>query len=498
LLRNAKGNPTCVAKYVILDEDELGEFDCPFRGEKVEYAMASLLRQFLLETGRCPHICVPVYPPCDIPSDESVLSFWEYAIYGDMMNHFDSLPRNQEIRGQFFQTVFFQVTYMLVATQMTFPTFRHNDLATRNVLITDHSHEGYSEYIVEQNTFYLPNCGYIALVADFDYSAIPGLIDNAKIGGIEMNSPFLNITTRLDKGYDILTFAQYLCRTCKSHVPKNLLDAVKTMWTKEVWESCTSANHWRPRPSMTQRGLLPSAMDVLTRCTVFSNFKKAPGATQRITHRYCATPLSPVRGEIVLHDFLPTYNKIRYAPAYWPSPYAGNPMVEQWKESKSEKDKLYRGKTFKQYFNRLAKLFRKATAEADISNEIANSLICEARRICDNLQFHLGSFWWPMVAARALADAAWELDLLEKDEAFMDIDSWNTAFDGQYEKSDSIWVHFAIQWGWMRNDIISSAVEDNSEEEDEQVFFPPLLADQTKRRKKKRRRNSYGPLSCCA
>lgn len=83
---------------------------------------------------------------------------------------------------QIVMSLIFQIIYTLAAIQSKFPTFRHNDLTTNNVLVISSGFvsnlDEYFKFEYKNKNFYVPNMGYIVKIIDFGRATIKGVIEN--------------------------------------------------------------------------------------------------------------------------------------------------------------------------------------------------------------------------------------------------------------------------------------------------------------------------------
>lgn len=76
------------------------------------------------------------------------------------------LPLHQE---QLQYNIFFQLLTALQVLQSRY-SFLHNDIKTENILILRTTPGGLWEYVIDGNTYYVKNLGYVALISDFGVS----------------------------------------------------------------------------------------------------------------------------------------------------------------------------------------------------------------------------------------------------------------------------------------------------------------------------------------
>lgn len=166
----------------------------------------------------------------------------EWANSGDFL---DFIRKNYEtITPMMWKIFFFQIISALAIIQHKYPTFRHNDLKANNILVqkilsksekkkkltTEESamiaeklcnklNNGNGDetnikmtprvktklnYTIAGTTYNIPKLRYQLKIWDFDFSCIPGIIDNKKVGNGWTKS--LNITNDKNRYYDIHFF----------------------------------------------------------------------------------------------------------------------------------------------------------------------------------------------------------------------------------------------------------------------------------------------------
>lgn len=80
------------------------------------------------------------------------------------------------------KNLFFQILYGLASIQQTFQGFKHNDFASRNIIIKKINTRVpiIWNYLLKNQYYQLTNCGFQIKIIDFDLSYLPG-IDNIKL-----------------------------------------------------------------------------------------------------------------------------------------------------------------------------------------------------------------------------------------------------------------------------------------------------------------------------
>ncbi len=160
------------------------------------------------------------YNDGDFSSTVSIL-ISEWANRGDFL---DYMRHNyKDFKLMHWKVFFFQILSVLAIIQSKYPAFRHNDMKANNILIQkiDLKKE-YYRYLVVGMKYKVPNVGYQIKLWDFDFSCIPGIVDNIKVSSKWTKK--INITPEQNRYYDIHYFFNTLIR--KGFFPQILTDPV--------------------------------------------------------------------------------------------------------------------------------------------------------------------------------------------------------------------------------------------------------------------------------
>lgn len=133
----------------------------------------------------------------------------EWANRGDLL---EFIKKNyKEFTTLHWKVFFFQIISVLAVIQSKFPTFRHNDMKANNVLVHKIDKRGtLFSYIVSKKKYYVPNIGYQIKLWDFDFSCIPGIVDNSKVSAEWTNE--INVTPVQNRYYDMHYFFNTLIK----------------------------------------------------------------------------------------------------------------------------------------------------------------------------------------------------------------------------------------------------------------------------------------------
>lgn len=101
-------------------------------------------------------------------------------LYACNLTGFLTGPKANDVRAR---ALLFQVLFTLACLHIVFPGFRHNDLSTNNVLVKRARHRCVK--YTYRNTTYFVRCPYVAALADFDFTHVPGhaVLSNERVLG---------------------------------------------------------------------------------------------------------------------------------------------------------------------------------------------------------------------------------------------------------------------------------------------------------------------------
>ena len=209
------------------------------RPENTELLMIKLLSQFVIKK-QTPHIVLPIttfntsikpflnltkanivnnhkfdqfikkYENGDYYQNVSILVS-EWANGGDLLDYIKKNYKSMKLKE--WKTVIFQILSVLAIIHTLYPTFRHNDMKANNILIhyinIDKNNKKFL-YNINNNKYEIPDIGYQIKLWDFDFSCIPGIVDNSKVSAEWTNK--INISPIQNRYYDIHYFFNTLTR----------------------------------------------------------------------------------------------------------------------------------------------------------------------------------------------------------------------------------------------------------------------------------------------
>jgi hypothetical protein len=232
-------------------KDRYGSMYDTRRPENAELIMIKLLSYFIVKK-RTPHIVLPIgtfdtninnfthliedgyvdkdnekynefinrYNNGEYYNDVSIL-ISEWANRGDLS---DFIRKNyRKLTPIHWKVIFFQLISTLAVIQSKFATFRHNDLKPNNILVTKiNTNIRDYQYKVVGDFYSVPNIGYQIKLWDFDFSCIPGVVDNKKVMVSNKWSRSINVGITQNKYYDIHYFFNTLIK--RGFFPELLTD----------------------------------------------------------------------------------------------------------------------------------------------------------------------------------------------------------------------------------------------------------------------------------
>jgi len=135
----------------------------------------------------------------------------EWANAGDFLDYLRNNYKSFKIKH--WRCIFFQILSVLAIIQAKYPDFRHNDMKANNILVNeipiDSNHLSH-KYIINNQTFIIPNIGFQLKLWDFDFATIPNIIDNSKVEA-EWTSK-INIKPIKNRYYDVHYFFNTLTK----------------------------------------------------------------------------------------------------------------------------------------------------------------------------------------------------------------------------------------------------------------------------------------------
>lgn len=158
--------------------------------------------------------------------------------WANRQDFLDFVRKNyKQFTPKHWKTFFFQIISVLAIIQYKFPSFRHNDLKANNILVDvdkNYISKPKFRYTINGYVYTIPNIGYQIKIWDFDFSCIPGLVDNAKVSADwtdEINiKPIKNryydmhyfFNTFIKKGF----FPDFMTESCIPDEAKNFINRI--------------------------------------------------------------------------------------------------------------------------------------------------------------------------------------------------------------------------------------------------------------------------------
>lgn len=449
-----------------------------WRSENIEPRLIQFLWKHLVETRITPHIIAPLgkthsiiegttkkQKEVDNGIENSLIYFMEKATGGTLRSYFvRASPVNFDY---LFLVIAFQICYTLEAIYARFPRFRHNDLKDDNIFLHKSTAVGYSVYTIHGTTFLLPNVGVTALISDFDFSCISGeTFDNFKIIEQEWETPSYHINTRIDHAADFDCFLSYVRNQFDEKFSNQMR---KTLFTLFGPSKKTNNYHTTPEES----GELPSTKEILLNTDMFKRFiapKRMNGIDvtdifnadsnieieyptdandSKYETRHCPVFL-PRTNEVIDPSDLPSFEMF----ASWPLSLQVPQDLDEEDPDDFSKDDCDR------ILEKMIPLYDiKANPKKDIAgfgfsptkkkvffetvDQTAASFI---------LDYYVPSRWWPAIYTCAFIDTIEEMDLTIPNQVCWHMYQWCEFWAQQEEAqyTEMQLLHFALQWGWVR------------------------------------------------
>jgi serine/threonine protein kinase len=230
------------------------------RPENTELLMIKILSNFVIK-GQTPHIILPIttfntsikpflnltknnivnnkkfeefvkrYEKGEYYQNVSIL-ISEWANGGDLLDYVRE--HNKTMNLDMWRTIFFQILAALAVIHAKYPAFRHNDMKANNILLqhidTEEKRKAFL-YKINHQAYEVPNIGFQVKLWDFDFSCIPGIVDNSKVEADWTTK--INISPKGNRYYDIHYFFNGLGRKgffpefwTAPHIPKEVKEFV--------------------------------------------------------------------------------------------------------------------------------------------------------------------------------------------------------------------------------------------------------------------------------
>jgi hypothetical protein len=443
----------------------------------VEPKLLQFLWTHLVETNVTPHLVAPLggthaiiegttvtQKDEDKKIESSLVYFMEKATKGTVRAHLKRLMGGAHF-DLVVRVILFQLCYTLEAIFMRFPAFRHNDLKDDNVLLHVGPAQGHTKYVIHGITFCVPNVGVTVLVADLDFACIPGyMFDNYKVVEQEWETPSYNINARRDHATDLACFVSYVRNQFSSKMTRTLKDTLEGVWGKSRRDNGY-------RSTYLDAVDLPTVEDVLVDTKLFEEFVFISPHAAGVNDAYNADtsihthpiqwPAIDVAPQEVRHcfmfrprhhraidvSFMPSFQYLeRCKPVY---AYIDNDPPKEHDERICEQllellEPVYEikadPKRDKAGFGFPSDKFG---AFFDKVDEIASAFI---------IDYFVPERWWPAAYTCAFLDAVEEMDLAASNQVCWHFFQWSRFWEqqGQVRYSEMNLLHFALQWGWLR------------------------------------------------
>lgn len=466
LLRDENGNDAVVAKIVGCAPFLAGHVkNSRFRSERIEPVICNFLWKNVAEQRISPHLIAPIGPYQIVSGstakqreecadlESSSVFFTERATANDLKSYLDGLTK-LEFNAQI-KVLLFHVLYTLGAIQIRWPQFKHNDLSSKNVFLNVCESTGHTKYTIYGRDYWVPRIGVMALMADFDFSCIPGiLMDNYKVLEFEWEVPTYSINAKKNLSSDMFYFITYIRDTTKEKLSTEMQQLFR-----DIFGQIETANLYRLRPDKTEASV--SVRDLFTETSFFDDFC---AETSNIDAFNADAPnrnlmeYLPVKTIDLAHDY-------RYCPHFTARTAGWNdgmhlPSMQYWLACQARVPKYDQEKPA-DYDERIAtRLVSALNLVYDAPKMEFNQ---DKRELCMETVHELGKAflkaynvqrrWWPAIYTCAFIDTIEQLGLCRDNQRCWLMDEWSVWWKEQKEMeyADIQLIHVSMQWNWLQN-----------------------------------------------
>lgn len=472
-LRDKSGKDVAVMKVTACGPLMIGFIHSPFRSENIEPRLLNWLWNKFVATGITPHIIAPLGDHAivnavtwrqqreDDDCTSSLVYFMEKASAKTMRHYLGYIGKVGFTRR--LKVLLFQVCYTLGAIQIAYPRFRHNDLKDDNILL-NHTHEtGYVAYTIYGKTYYVPNIGVTALIADYDFASISGsYFDNYKTMEQSFDTPSYNINARVDHSADICTLIQFIRHQFSDQMTAALRDQLASIFG-EYKSRSKNANH----PNQSDLQDAPTIGQIFEDTDFFDEFLTTPDAPS-VSERYVAPTSAALMGDEIpsLVDgdyrecpiFRPrnsSVHSIRTASMrYFSKMTPRNPTHD------AEVSNAYNSRTGNRILQKISMAYRapytskteepghgfppeKEATFLQLVQDTARSFLEE---------FHVPIRWWCAVYTCAFVDACYDMCIVPNGQRCWKMEDWIAFWSDHTETTYTAaqMLHFSLQYEWLR------------------------------------------------
>lgn len=153
------------------------------------------------------------------------------------LKYFFKLKKNLDI----WINIIFRIILTLAIIFEKYPSFRHNDLSFKNVLIENDDSDEFIKYQINDKYFKIKNMGIKIYLWDFEFSNIPNVIENHEISDMEKE---YGILYSKNQYYDIHYFfnSMYHCKNIE--IPLSIKLFIKSIIPNKYF-GINSENNYR-------------------------------------------------------------------------------------------------------------------------------------------------------------------------------------------------------------------------------------------------------------
>lgn len=472
-LRDQSGKDVAVMKVSACGPLMIGFIHSPFRSENIEPRLLNWLWDKFVATGITPHIIAPLGEHAivnavtgkqqleDEDCTSSLVYFMEKASAKTMRHYLGHIGRVGFTKR--LKVLLFQVCYTLGAIQIAYPRFRHNDLKDDNILLNVTLDTGYVSYTIYGKTYYVPNIGVTALIADYDFASISGsYFDNYKTMEQSWDTPSFNINARVDHSADICTLVQFIRQQFSDQMTAPFRDELSSIFG-EYKRRNKNVNH----PNLSDLQTAPTIGQIFEETDFFDEFLTTP-ADSETSERYVAPTSAALMGSeippLVEGDYRecpifrprnPSVHSIRTASMrYFSKMPPRNPAHD------AEVSNVYNSRTGNRMLRGISVAYRtpytskteepghgfpldKEAAFLQLVQDTARSFLEE---------FHVPIRWWCAAYTCAFVDACYDMCIVPDGQRCWKFEDWIAFWSDNSETTYTAaqMLHFSLQYEWLR------------------------------------------------
>ena len=157
-------------------------------------------------------------------TDDKIISIYNEYVNSKDFHYWASKTRSTKL---WFNAIF-QIMIGLITMKRHY-NMSHTDFHTKNILVQKVKAGGYWEYIIDGNSYYLPNLGYVFLIHDFGFSWIP----KKMYMKWHYNATLSYLTKSGKEFYDMATFLSIILNSKDILIPESVKETLQEVFFEE-------------------------------------------------------------------------------------------------------------------------------------------------------------------------------------------------------------------------------------------------------------------------